>query len=393
MKILGYSYSFVFAGTSHAFLASSMFRRYADFPSVIATPFQSSLAAYDLNTAYEWLSEERYIDPGYSHLQWLDIGGPSSSTAADDKDAEIIPLYPLSAVYLPSSANQTLVNVEPQNIQMALDLLSKENHEDRRFCVVLRATDTGRISDVGTIMRIIEAEHQTVQDELVRIRLTCEAQEIVDIDGILNPEAFGRERRLLKSCEYLQARVRGRNEESFDRSVDSDQDEVVTKLINNFNMIKTIYQLEIGAAGLPPSTLFRLGNAMRTWTVENFQSTRGFWDACQEWQSVCYTIRQGKQAMLSINRNEVMIASVTGPLNLPIHLEDLQPAVRREVEEMEIQAQKEFLGFRLDPCLDFQALLGLPSYLERLQWLAYKVDRERKRLETIATETSQTKRR
>lgn len=355
---------------------------------------QTTLQAYHLNSAYEWLSEERYKDPGYERIQWLDL---DLKTSVDEEDTEIVlPLYPLGAVYLPSTkTNHTLINVEPQNLQMANDVMSMEDGK-AQFCAVLRATDTGRVAHIGTILQILEADHQYVDGELVRIKLTCQAQaNAARIGHILNPEAFGRERRLRKSSEYLKASVRvlrGDEEGCYDDAKADLQQEIVT-LINNFNMIKTIYQLEIGSKEYPPSMLFQLGNAMTIWSDETFRSEEVFWEACQEWQSVCYTLLQGSQAMLSTNRNELMIASVKGPLNLPIHLEDLEPAVRRQVQQMEIEAQQKFLQTRLDPCLDFQALMSLSSYRERIQWLVNRVALERKRLETVATESSKAKRR
>ena len=385
---------------------------------------------------------------GYDRLQWLDLGidskkSPLRNEEEEDKDEEdnhkeeeekgvidnrkkwILPLYPLGAVYLPSpTTNQTIINIEPQNLQMAKDLLAtgssavQEQEGEtppppRLFCAVLRAIDTGRIAHIGTVLRILEAEQQQrgtnmnndmtppgggggeEEEEVTRIRLTCQAVETVHIDSILNPEAFGRERRLRKSSEYLKARVVRRpslTEIDTMRELSEEFEDEIVLLINNFNMIKTIYQLEIGKKGFPPSMLFRLGNALTTWTVETFQTETSFWDACQEWQSVCYTIRQGKQAMLSANRNELMINSITGPLNLPIHLEDLEPTVRRKVEQMEIEAQKNYLDLQMDPCLDFQVLLSLTSYRERIHWLMHRVAAERQRLETLAIETSRARR-
>jgi hypothetical protein len=166
-------------------------------------------------------------------------------------------------------------------------------------------------------------------------------------------------------------------------------------MTNNFNMIKTIYQLQIGGADFPPSALFQLGNAMSTWDASTFSSSSMFWQAAQEWQSICYTIRQGRQAMLSINRNELMVeaaAAAKGPLKLPIHLEDLPPHVQRQVQMMEVEFQKQFFEWGMDPCLDFQALISLPSHRERVLCLAHWIARERSRLEVVATQTSKARR-
>lgn len=300
-----------------------------------------------------------------------------------------VPLYPLGACYLQSGINQTLNNIEPQNLKMAQDLLQQESP---LFCVTLRAMDTGRVAHIGTLMRILDADEQYVDDRLVRIRLTCRPEQLVQISEILNGEAFSLQNRLQKSSEYLQARVHPL-EEIMD-SRDGWDYEIVQTMIDNFNMIKTIYQLQIGGADFPPSTLFQLGNAMSTWDTSTFSSSSTFWQAAQEWQSICYTIRQGRQAMLSIHRNELMVeaAAALGPLKLPIHLEDLPPTVQRQVQMMEVEFQKQFLELGMDPCLDFQALISLPDTRKRVLCLSHWIARERRRLEVVATQMSKARR-
>lgn len=384
--------------------------------TISRTSTSTARPAYDLNSAFEWLSEERHKNPGYSNIEWLDIVSSSSPPAETSNQkllteqpqhndeglvstSTIMPLYPLGATYLPSTVNQTLNNVEPQNLQMAKDLLSS-GFPTPRFCVALRAMDTGRIANIGTVLQILEADEQFQEDgTLVRIRLTCRAEEeLVEICDIINPQAFARENRLRKSSEYLRCQVRVR--QTLDNEADThtmeEKEELLKQeietMVGNFNMIKTIYQLEIGKAEFPPSTLFQLGNAMSTWdATENFSSEAAFWASAQEWQSVCYTIRQGKQSMLSINRNELMVEAASaagGPLKLPIHLEDLSPQVQRQIQLMEVEAQKEYFQLGMDPCLDFQALVSLPNYHDQILGLTQLISRERSRLEVLATESS-----
>jgi Lon protease-like protein len=300
-------------------------------------------------------------------------------------ETQIMPLYPLSATYLPAHVNHTLNNVEPRNVQMALDLMESK---DRRFCAVLFAADTGRIATVGTVLRILEAEIQEYDGKIARIRLTCQAENLVEICDIDNPEAFSREKRLRRSQEYLKARVRY-IETSPPIGVTNDDfpEATISELAENFNLVKIMYQLEIGSEKMPPSALSKLGAELSSWSHENFDCERSFWQAAQEWQSVCYTIQQGKQAILSTERNEIMIAAASekgGPLKLPIHLEDLSPEVRREIQSMEVEAQDHFCKLGMDPCLDFQAIISLPSRMERITWLSRMVARERQRLETAA---------
>ena len=92
--------------------------------------------------------------------------------------------------------------------------------------------------------------------------------------------------------------------------------------------------------------------------------------------------------MLSTDRNERMIEAASakpGPLTLPVHLEDLPPAVQRQVQLLAVRAQQDYCQMGMDPCLDMQALVSLPTMQKRIEWLAYLVSRERQRLETIAS--------
>lgn len=364
---------------------------------------QTFLRAHSLNTAFEWLSEERRKhDPGYNYISWIDpsVFTPSDSSQ-NNRDSEdsnggpdviaSIPLYPLGATYLPSGTNQTLVNVEPRNVKMAQDLISSPSP---LFCAVLRASDTGRIANIGTLLRILDAEEQTYEDgSVARIRLTCRAEELVEICEVLNPEAFSAENRLRRSPEYLRARVQ-KLSTAIKGAADKESEMIeneTEKMKINFNMIKTIYQLNIGSEGFPPSTLYRLGNGMAAWNWSSLGSEELFWQAAQEWQSVCHTIQQGKQAMLSTNRNELMVEAAIaagGALKLPIHLEDLSPQDRRRVQAMEVAAQNEYLEMAMDPCLDFQALVSIPNHENRILWLSKMISRERTRLEDVATTAS-----
>ena len=344
--------------------------------------FLRPLCSHSLTTAFQWLCEERYENDAYQGIAWIDPSDESEIVPVVDGEIDL-PLYPLEATYVPANQNHTLNNVEPRNIRMANDLLASE---DRRFCAVLSASDTGRVATVGTVLRILEAEKQEHNSEVTRIRLTCQAEALAEITCIMNPQAFSRENRLRRSDEYLKARVRplkNNVESAFEFP-----ENLVSRIVNDFNMVKTMYQLEIGSHEMPPKTLSTLGNALPSWSEENFKNEMLFWEAAQEWQSVCYTIRQAKQAVLSADRNELMISAATkkgGPLKLPIHMEELSPTVQREIQLMEVESQKDWVGMRLDPCLDFQALISIQSPSDRMKWLSNIISRERQRLEDLAS--------
>lgn len=347
---------------------------------------KSKLSAHILNTAFEWLADDRESkQPYYSCLTWLD---PSSILEGDGQfDAEM-PLYPIGATYLPSKTTHYLNNMEPRNVQMALDLARLPT--DRRFCVVLSAADTGRIASVGTVMTVVDIDVQRVEQEALmiqKIRVTCRPVATVDVISIVNPQAASWESRIKKSPEYLKAMVRYRCD-----AVDKvGLSPLVTEILENYNAVRDMYVSGIGTQNLPPFAVKVLKEALPEWTAASFGDDVLFWVALEQWQTLCNTVRESQQMTLSTSRNEIMVAAASakgGPLKLPIHEADLPPDVRRQLQQLEVQAQKGFTEIGMDPCLDFQILLSLPSYTEKLQFLLTMISRERQRLQNLSIESS-----
>jgi hypothetical protein len=339
-----------------------------------STRRQTRRSAFSLNTAFEWLAVERAMDQPYGNFSWF---AASDRPISGGDETETMPLYPLGATYLPSLANHSLNNVEPRNIKMAQDL-----QEGGRFCVVLVALDTGRLASVGTVMRIVELEPQEQVGVVRRITVRCCAEELVDICGICNPEIASPESRLRRSRDYLKAYVRTRIMEPPAMECQY----VATTIVNDYEAVRSAYLHGNGARNLPPFALQHLVEALPPWKEEEIMTEVGFWKAAQVWQTLCYTIREGRQITLSADRNELMVAAASakgGPLKLPIHAEDLSPADRFQLIEMERQAQTDFVQLGLDPCLDFQVLLGMTRFDDRLEFLSRIIARERKRLESI----------
>lgn len=336
--------------------------------------------AFSLNTAFEWLAVERSMDKKYGNFSWFTPSDRSVSDPHDGANEEIMPLYPLGATYLPSMTHHTLNNVEPRNIQMAQDL-----KEGGCFCVTLAASDSGRLASVGTVMRILEMEPHEQEGQVKRIIVKCCAEELVDICGILNPEAANLERRLLHPRDYLKARVRQREVDS--RQCNPEECEAIAaKIVDDYHWVRTAYLNGVGARELPPFALEHLSQALPEWNVEDL-STDGFWEAALVWQTLCNTVREGRQMTLSADRNELMVAAASakgGPLKLPIHVADLSPADRFRLQELERQAHSDFLAMGLDPCLDFQVMIGMSRFKDRLEFLSQLVARERQRLEQEA---------
>lgn len=319
------------------------------------------------------------MDQQYGNFSWFDPA--NRAVDANDDDSEIMPLYPLGATYLPSMTNHTLNNVEPRNIQMAQDL-----QIGGRFCVTLAAADSGRLASVGTVMRILELEPHEREGVVQRIIAKCRAEDLVDICGVVNPEAADREQRLRQPNCYLKAQVRRRTIEPCSAE---DIDAIVSSIVQDYSFVRSAYLDGVGARELPPFALEHLAQALPEWNQNDLSTDSGFWSAALIWQTLCYTVREGRQMTLSADRNELMVAAASakgGPLKLPIHVSDLSPTDRFRLQELERQAHSDYLATGLDPCLDFQVMLAMNSFEDRLGFLSKLISRERRRLEAVALE-------
>jgi len=360
------------------------------------------LSAHYLTSAIESLARERaareredYGDDDenyfYRGLKWFDPtsdllrpqdGEEEDAPTSDssEKDSEVattimtLPLYPLPAVYLPytssSNVTHTLINIEPRNLRMARDLLSPVSPggapDERRFCAALRAVDSGRVASVGTVLRIIDHEENI---DGTRMVLTCLAEHPVEILNVVNPQAASWENRILRrSDEYLLARVRVVQPQQ--PSGNGFDERLVDRVVEDYNHVRNLYsRSRIAKLDLPPFARDTVSQSLPPLAKSNFtlDGGTGIWDLAQTWQTLCNTVREGRQIRLSSDRNELVVAAgmkqqrkKSQPLKLPIHVEDLSREDRQRVQDLEVEAQSEWVErVRLDPCLDFQVLLSL----------------------------------
>jgi hypothetical protein len=119
-----------------------------------------------------------------------------------------------------------------------------------------------------------------------------------------------------------------------------------------------------------------------------------FWSMVQLWQTLCETVRTVYEMILMADRNEYMVEATlragTGPLQLPIHIEDLLPSDRRYIEQMERTKHQQWVELQLDPCIDFQILLSLSNDRDRFYYFAQMITRERQRLEDMIQRSAAT---
>jgi Lon protease-like protein len=368
-----------------AFLSCSS-RHRPRWPSFAATrrrrPALVRLSQHVLTSALEGLAQERQI---LSSSDWLP---PLHSLEADSQvpeDAQRVPLYPLPTVYLPTGqdVNYTLQNIEPRNLQMAADL-AKLPPDQRVFCAVLRATDTGRLAAQGCLMRVIDWQAALVENgDIKKVVLTCLALERVDVVQIVNPAAADLAYRLRQPREYLQSWVRRRD----DANLDTDSAELKRlKIATDFNRVRDYLLAGIGIENLPSFARNSLAEALPKLSPDDLTS-ESFWQTAHLWQTLAYTLREGLQQRLATDRNELLIEGALrkgGPLNLPVHPEDLEPVDREQIVALEERVRAEWVAMGLEPTLDFQALLLHDSYENRLQLLSDMVARERERLLALA---------
>jgi hypothetical protein len=98
--------------------------------------------------------------------------------------------------------------------------------------------------------------------------------------------------------------------------------------------------------------------------LEQEENLERFWTMVENWQVLCYTIREYKKSMLLMNINELMIDAASkkgGMLSLPIKLKDLPTNVQSEVYRMEQDCNEDYLNCGMEPVLHFQVLLSLAS--------------------------------
>lgn len=352
----------------------------------------------------------------------------STTNTNSDNDNDIrlrnMPLYPIPAVYLPNTMGETRLinNIERRNIQMILDC----GGVGGCFCTVLKVLDTGRIATVGTLLRIVHMDIQTIHpipptttttsttttttpslNQIQRIVVTCQPESIVDILYIENPVACTMEYRLQHPNEYLRGTVCVR------RPINNDMDIMNTKNMTNiqclcdrlytdYNVVRQYYWNGVGMIDntMPPISNIELSKALPM--VQSSQEfVHNFWKMANIWQTLCETVFATRQRILNADRNEMLVDAAIrkgGALQLPIHLDDITSTIdRQNIQRMEELAQELWQDLRLDPCIDFQKLLVASSLSsssttntnnqqqleESLNHFANMISRERFRLEEL----------
>ncbi|KAL3805514.1 hypothetical protein ACHAW5_011185 [Stephanodiscus triporus] len=353
----------------------------------------------DLDSAYEWLAKDRFLNEPEKHVEirWFH---PNAAIADDDDTCyggnnytkvKRMPLYPLGAVHIPHSGeNYTIINIEPRNVKMAMDLMNK-TRGNALFCATLRARDTNRFASVGTIMQIIDTddlygcrlrsgESSNEMPALNRVVAICRAVEVADILSI--EECANNE------YDYLIAKVRVRDDHCHamtESESDDHLDFIARQIIDDYQTVRSIYinSQSLASNELPPYARSAV-KTLPTFDEDVIHDETKFWKMVETWQMLCNTIRQSKRSKLLSVVNELSVTAAMqaeGPLELPVKRQKLPLIVQKQLEDIEQSASKDFMELGMDPVLDFQEILNMRRHTGRVEKLASMIQRERSRLE------------
>jgi hypothetical protein len=369
----------------------------------------------DLNTNFESLLSIRRTSPTVSFFDPNESSVPSPPSNSMGFIIEPVneppipgirlPIYPISAVHLPSDALHTLHNVQQKNIQMAYHLQKgnwRIKGQDGNFFInTLVTKDTNRLATIGTLMEVVDMEevHNSC-GELMRIRVECKARGLVKILGVEPQNEF----------DYMVGRVEIIEQYGFDSLSDSNDippemtpldipSSHFEQIIEDYAAVRDLYMDEngVGSRELPPFARDKVQTHLSTFTLQDILNPRTFWNVAECWQMLCNTIREARRSNLQSDMNEIMIESEMkkgGMLKLPIKREKLGPDVQAVLNKMEVDACEDFHSLGMDPCLNFQILIGmcegydrdsnsLNEYqIQRLLYLGRLISRERRRVET-----------
>lgn len=265
----------------------------------------------------------------------------------------------------------------------------------KQFCVTLRAKDTGRIARIGTLMEVDHADSQKDHEgNICRVVVTCRAVTLVRINSVLNPTAFSAENRLKRSSEYLKAAATVLTNGTRMNSAGTDNDDnknwegassgsTLEELMKDFSMVRTMYDMGVGSDSLMPAWRDVFRDALPDLSYDDLATPAAFWTTVELWQMLCNTLREHNYQQYSEDRNAFLEEArrrVGGMMEYPIRPSHLKVEDRIKAQQMDEKALDEFAKIRMEPVLDFQALLALPTQEERLDFFAGMVKRERERL-------------
>jgi len=270
---------------------------------------------------------------------------------------------------------------------MANDLIDPDCGFDGRFCVTLRASDTGRIARTATLMRVVNTTRQESFDKsLIAIRVECVAEGLVEVQQILNPKCWSKEQRIKKSDEYLVAKVRPveHDKESDGDIVRKEVQVIAEQVADDFEAVRRIYSSKdaVSTNELPDWAINAVQSNLPLLSASEF--VHDLWSCTDVWQQLTNTIRMARRSELNSDVNEITIdeaCKLGGPLKLPVHRTDLPIDVQKRLNSMEEAAAQNFLELGIDPIIDFQIILSLGNSVDRLKYLALLISRERRRLE------------
>ncbi len=336
-----------------------------------------------------------------------------------------LPIYPVSAVHLPSSATHTLHNTQTKNIKMSRDLKAgkwdidfdffcgttrnrRDVQKKQCFVLTLFAQDTYRLASVGTLVEVISMEDTYTYDKktLLRVVVKCRALGLVEINGFQAGTINMSDDYLVGKINLIQT---GFEQNHTPKQMETSSDcKMLDQIIQDYEIVRDMYtnRNSVASSELPPYARDAVQSNMPSFSRKDFLSYRNFWNVADCYQMLCNTVRDARRSELQVEINEIMIEAASkkkGPLKLPIKRQSLPDDVQSRIRKMEQEESEDFLSSGLDPALDFQILLGMGKgrdihknrgslafldpnvgqniHMERIKYLATMIKKEKDRLE------------
>lgn len=344
--------------------------------------------------------EEHYdngpLDKGIDSVSWLPSVRNSKGSGeikGTRKDAEVLPLFPLGGiVYTPNSEH--ILNIfEPRYRQMYSDILMNGT---KRFVVSMsHPTEAGRFAQTGVLFELGELK-EVSERTADRLKYVCNHKVTgrVKIHRVLNPEAW--------ETRETYLRVEGTITDDSGSKTARQGDEEIVK--------NDVYGAIATAAESNPKEEKALRDAfadlvdMQHELEEDVRFTRasvvslavkpgagsnGLWQTIRLWQSFADQRLMARQNELQRDFQEKLQDFLKnekgfkeGELPSAIGINDLSPALQKEVAELQKRMAVELQPLVLESTLTMQKILEAESHTERLRLVRYFVEAETKRLNT-----------
>jgi len=345
------------------------------------------------------------LSNGVDSVSWLPtvFGAKSIDLGSKiDKGTSILPFFPLGGIGYTPNSEHVLNIFEPRYRQMYNDILLNGS---KRFVVAMsHPTDRGRFAEIGVLFELLDLKEVSEQTN-DQVKYVCKHKVTgrVKLHKILNPSAWEARDTYLK----VQGTLMDANTASIEQEEASDEDEnadVYSELVKKTtvvyeasapkeeSLLKTSFKELVNLQhGLQEDVRFTR-SSVDTLAVSPGDKDEGLWETIRLWQSYSEQRLVARQNELQKEFQDKLLKFLTKDkgvkaeqLPSAINFNDLSPDLQQEVKGLQKRMSMELEPLVLESTLTMQKLLEAEDHGERVNFLRFFVDSERKRLEAKKT--------